>query len=72
MECQTIQSNQIAAFQEHLRLEERVSGTIDKYLRDIRSFAAWLGKRPLDRMEGAASIGGPLPGDRQLQAVGFK
>ena len=49
MECQTIQSNQIAAFQEHLRLEERVSGTIDKYLRDIRSFAAWLGKRPLDK-----------------------
>ena len=49
MECQTIQSNQIAAFQEHLHLEERVSGTIEKYLRDIRSFAAWLGKRPLDK-----------------------
>ena len=48
MECQTIQSNQIAAFQGHLHLEERVSGTIEKYLRDIRSFAAWLGKRPLD------------------------
>ena len=49
MDCQTIQSAQIAAFKEHLRAEERVSGTIDKYLRDMRGFAAWLGERPLNK-----------------------
>ena len=49
MYCQTIQSAQIAAFKEHLRAEERVPGTIDKYLRDMRGFAAWLGERPLNK-----------------------
>ena len=48
MDCQTIQSAQIAAFKEHLRAEERVSGTIDKYLRDMRGFAAWLGETPAE------------------------
>lgn len=43
----TIQSDQITAFKQYLQREERVAGTIDKYLRDIRTFAEWLGDRPI-------------------------
>lgn len=46
---QHISERQVAAFEHHLRLKEREPGTIEKYLRDIRSFAAWLGKRPLNK-----------------------
>lgn len=49
MRCQTISSDQVFAFKQQLQSEERVPATIDKYLRDIRSFAAWLGKGPLDK-----------------------
>ena len=49
MEHQTIQTAQITAFKQYLHSEERVSGTINKYLRDVRAFAAWLGERPLDK-----------------------
>ena len=31
----------ITAYADHLRREERASGTIEKYLRDVRAFAAW-------------------------------
>ena len=44
-----IDRKQLTAFERHLRLEEREPGTIEKYLRDVRSFAAWLGERPLDK-----------------------
>ena len=44
-----IDHNQIMNFERHLHLEERAPGTIEKYLRDVRSFAVWLGKRPLDK-----------------------
>ena len=44
-----INREQLAAFEHHLRMEEREAGTIEKYLRDIRAFAAWLDKRPLDK-----------------------
>lgn len=44
-----IDQEQLAAFERHLCLEERERGTIGKYLRDVRSFAAWLGERPLDK-----------------------
>ena len=33
---------QITAFERYLRTEERSSGTIEKYLRDVRAFAVWL------------------------------
>ncbi len=49
MKHRTIQAAQIAAFKRHLQLEERVSSTIDKYLRDVRSFTAWLDGRPLGK-----------------------
>ena len=44
-----IGTKEIEAFGNHLRLEERSTGTIEKYLRDIRAFAKWLGERPLDK-----------------------
>ena len=34
--------DQITAFEDHLRNEERERSTIEKYLRNIRSFAAWI------------------------------
>ena len=37
-----ILSEQFEAFQEYLRDEEREQSTIEKYLRDVREFAAWL------------------------------
>lgn len=39
----------LAAFSRHLREEERRSGTIEKYLRDLRSFAAWAAGQPITR-----------------------
>ena len=44
-----IDHGQLTAFERHLCLDEREPGTIKKYLRDVRSFAAWLGTRPLDK-----------------------
>jgi len=44
-----ISSEQLAAFEHHLYLEERAPGTIEKYLRDVRSFAAWLEDQPLTK-----------------------
>ena len=38
-----ITAEKIAAFGRYLYSEERGSGTIGKYLRDVRAFAAWLG-----------------------------
>lgn len=49
MEHRLISCAQISAFQQHLQLEERVPATIEKYLRDIRSFASWLGCRPIEK-----------------------
>lgn len=40
---------QLMAFKRHLRLEEREPATIEKYLRDVHAFTAWLGGRPLDK-----------------------
>ena len=54
MEIRQITSGQIAAFAAMLRAAERSRGTIEKYTRDIRAFAAWLGKRPVDKQAAAA------------------
>lgn len=40
---------QLAAYAAHLREEEHSRGTIEKYLRDVRTFAQWLGARELTR-----------------------
>ena len=54
MNQRQITSGQIAAFAADLCQCERSRGTIEKYTRDIRAFAAWLGKRPVDKQAAAA------------------
>ena len=39
----------VDAFTSCLRAEERSMGTIEKYRRDVKEFAVWLGGRPVDR-----------------------
>ena len=37
-----LREEQVVFFADHLRAEERAAATIEKYLRDIRSFVGWL------------------------------
>lgn len=53
MKDRTISNALIAKFEHHLILDERVPATIEKYLRDIRSFASWLDTGPLDKTAAA-------------------
>lgn len=48
MDRQIFQSH-IAAYEQFLRQEERAPATIEKYLRDVRSFVSWLDGRPVDK-----------------------
>lgn len=43
MEERTLTAGQLRAFAEHLAREERAGATVEKYLRDVKTFAAWLG-----------------------------
>ena len=54
MNKRTISPEQIAAYARRLRAEERAPGTVEKYLRDIRAFAAWLDGRPVTKELAAA------------------
>lgn len=45
----TVITAQLAAYAAHLREEEHSRGTIEKYLRDVRTFAQWLGARELTK-----------------------
>ena len=45
MKERVLMASQIDAFIQYLREEEREPGTVEKYLRDIRLFAAWSGTR---------------------------
>lgn len=47
----TISEAILMSYVSHLRGEERSAGTISKYMRDTRDFAAWLGTRALNREE---------------------
>lgn len=42
MEEHTLTAEQIAAYGRYLRAEERAPATVEKYLRDVERFAAWL------------------------------
>ncbi|SCI65429.1 Uncharacterised protein [uncultured Blautia sp.] len=42
-------SEHIQAYANNLRLEEKSAATIEKYLRDIRGFARWLGGREITK-----------------------
>ena len=45
----TVTQEDIRAFEAYLRREERSDGTVEKYLRDVRDFKAWLGKREVTK-----------------------
>ena len=44
-----ISEKEITAFGRYLRAEERSAGTMEKYLRDVRQFAAWLAERAVTK-----------------------
>ena len=44
-----IDAKQILAFHQFLREDEREVSTIEKYLRDVRFFAEWLGDQPVSK-----------------------
>lgn len=44
-----IKSEQISAYVQYLSREERSSGTIEKYIRDVRAFACWLNGRAVSK-----------------------
>lgn len=50
----TLTPMQIQAFARHLQLEEKSAATIEKYLRDVRAFACWLGGREISKERNAA------------------
>ena len=45
MQTYVMTENMIGEYRQHLREEERASGTIEKYMRDVRRFTAWLNGR---------------------------
>lgn len=45
----TLTIPRIAAYERHLLNEERSRGTIEKYLRDVNAFSAWLGGRQVTK-----------------------
>ena len=49
-----VNMEQISAFGRKLLMEERSAGTIEKYLRDVGAFAAWLGREAVSREKAAA------------------
>ena len=74
MEERTLTAERIAAYGRYLRAEERAPATVEKYLRDVERFAAWLGgeavtkeavaewkERPVHRQRGAGRPERPVP-----------
>ena len=49
MNGKQITTQQLTTFARHLRQAERSPGTIENYLRHVRSFAAWLGGGPVTK-----------------------
>ena len=49
MNSNHVTAGQIADYGAYLQEEERSSGTVEKYLRDVTAFSCWLGARPATR-----------------------
>lgn len=54
MDHRVITSELLVAFQSHLFTEERSTGTVEKYLRDLRQFTAWMGTEAVSKEAVAA------------------
>lgn len=53
MEGYKLTGQAIETYRAHLRREERAPATVEKYLRDVRAFAVWLGGRPVTKENAA-------------------
>ena len=49
MKNHQLTQQQIQAYAHHLQMEEKSGATMEKYLRDIRAFACWLGNRHISK-----------------------
>ena len=49
MNERTLGREEIVSYARWLRQEERAPGTVEKYLRDVQAFAAWLDGRPAEK-----------------------
>ena len=49
MESRRIDSLQLGAFSQQLTMEEREAGTIEKYMREVKKFALWQGRRKVTK-----------------------
>lgn len=47
MEERRISMERVVRFSEMLQRDERAKGTVEKYCRDVRDFASWLGEEPV-------------------------
>ena len=50
----SITNERFSLFEQHLRAHQRAAGTIEKYVRDVRALAAWLGGAEVTRERAAA------------------
>ena len=49
MDCHTLTTKQISDYTAFLYIEERAVATVEKYSRDVSTFATWLGDRPVTK-----------------------
>lgn len=49
-----LRESDIKAYEAKLRREERAEATVEKYIHDVRAFAAWLGENPINKENTAA------------------
>ena len=47
----TITNEIISEFKQYLTAEEKALATLEKYIRDVRAFSAWLGGKCVDKQE---------------------
>ena len=49
MQERKISENQIQSFHQHLIREEKSTATVEKYLRDVRAFAVYVGEKSITK-----------------------
>ena len=49
MDIQILTNQQLRSFQQQLAMEERELGTIEKYMREVKKFALWQGRRKVTK-----------------------
>ena len=49
MDIHILTNQQLRSFQQQLAMEERELGTIEKYMREVKKFALWQGRRKVTK-----------------------